>query len=183
MPLDRDGQPVQTAEEDKKLPPGVVLGPDGKPCRTCTSGATWKAMMKTSAFTPTAKAPAKLTSTSETSPSDCPPDVEALGRSSWTLLHTMAASYPERPSLQQQSDAKSFVSSLSRLYPCYWCASDFQKWMNEARNAPRVSNRAEFGQWLCEAHNEVNRKLGKEEFDCTKVDERWRTGWKDGRCD
>ena len=31
MPLDRDGQPVQTAEEDKKLPPGVVLGPDGKP--------------------------------------------------------------------------------------------------------------------------------------------------------
>jgi FAD-linked sulfhydryl oxidase len=95
----------------------------------------------------------------------------------------MAASYPERPTPQQQRDATSLLSSLSRLYPCYWCATDFQKWMAEARNAPRVSSRTEFGQWLCEAHNEVNRKLGKEEFDCKQVDERWRTGWKDGRCD
>jgi FAD-linked sulfhydryl oxidase len=55
--------------------------------------------------------------------------------------------------------------------------------MKEASNAPRVSSRQEFGQWLCEAHNEVNQKLGKELFDCSKVDERWRTGWKDGRCE
>lgn len=140
-------------------------------------------MMKTSTFAPSTRAPAKLTTPSTNSPSDCPPDVEALGRSSWTLLHTMAASYPERPSPQQQNDATSFVSSLSKLYPCYSCASDFQEWMRVSRNAPRVSSRKEFGQWLCEAHNEVNQKLGKEKFDCTKVDERWRTGWKDGSCD
>ena len=28
-------------------------------------------------------------------------------------------------------------------------------------------------------HDEVNRRIGKEEFDCSKVDERWRYGWKD----
>ena len=32
-------------------------------------------------------------------------------------------------------------------------------------------------------HNEVNRRIGKEEFDCSKVDKRWRDGWKDGSCD
>ena len=32
-------------------------------------------------------------------------------------------------------------------------------------------------------HNEVNRRIEKEEFDCSKVDERWRYGWKDGSCD
>ena len=32
-------------------------------------------------------------------------------------------------------------------------------------------------------HNEVNRRIGKKEFDCSKVDERWRDGWKDGSCD
>ncbi|KIW05780.1 uncharacterized protein PV09_03635 [Verruconis gallopava] len=168
--------------EEKDLPKGVVLGPDGKPCRTCTSGAAWKAMLKktsgASAAAQTSKAAAPADSSSE-----CPADVEQLGRSSWTLLHTMAATYPERPNAEQQRDAVSFVSSLSRLYPCHWCASDFQRWMKEAKNAPRVSSREEFSQWLCEAHNEVNRKLGKPEFDCAKVDERWRTGWKDGRCD
>lgn len=51
------------------------------------------------------------------------------------------------------------------------------------RNKVRVESRDEFGNWMCEAHNEVNRKLGKKEFDCTKWEERWRTGWKDGRCD
>ncbi|KLJ08079.1 hypothetical protein EMPG_16468 [Blastomyces silverae] len=57
--------------------------------------------------------------------------------------------------------------------------------MNEpsGANKPRLKTRAEFGTWMCEAHNEVNRKLGKEVFDCAKWEERWRTGWKDGRCD
>jgi FAD-linked sulfhydryl oxidase len=32
-------------------------------------------------------------------------------------------------------------------------------------------------------HNEVSRKIGKAEFDCSKVDERWKDGWKDGSCD
>ena len=32
-------------------------------------------------------------------------------------------------------------------------------------------------------HNDVNRRIGKEEFDCSKVDERWLDGWKDGSCD
>lgn len=38
-------------------------------------------------------------------------------------------------------------------------------------------------QWLCRIHNKVNVKLGKPEFDCNKVNERWRDGWLDGSCD
>jgi len=181
-----DAEPKHGDDGPKPLPKGVVLGPDGKPCRSCTSSASWKALMKqktkpsnnTSPITTPALDNSQLQSLS-----DCPPDVEQLGRSSWTLLHTVAASYPERPSIQQQQDASTFISSFSRLYPCYWCATDFQSWMKTSGNAPRVSSRQEFGQWLCEAHNEVNKKLGKSLFDCTKWEERWRTGWKDGRCD
>ena len=93
----------------------------------------------------------------------------------------MAASYPERPSRGQQSDMLSFVKLFSKLYPCWVCAEDFQAYMG--REAPRVGSRGELGMWLCGAHNEVNRKLSKPEFDCSKWEERWRTGWKDGRCD
>lgn len=114
-------------------------------------------------------------------PDDCPPDVETLGRSTWTLLHTMAATYPEKPSPSQQSDMLSFVGLFSRLYPCWVCAEDFQTYIK--REQPRVGGRGEFGLWMCNAHNEVNQKLGKPVFDCSRWEERWRTGWKDGRCD
>lgn len=48
---------------------------------------------------------------------------------------------------------------------------------------PQVQSRTEFTRWMCEMHNEVNERLGKELFDCSKVDQRWRDGWKDGSCD
>ena len=112
----------------------------------------------------------------------CPPDVEELGRSTWTLLHTMTANYPERPSFTQQAETKQFLGLFGKMYPCWVCADDFRSWMRDG-NEPRVSSREEFGRWMCEAHNAVNVKLGKKEFDCGKGEERWRTGWKDGSCD
>ncbi|CAK3903960.1 mitochondrial FAD-linked sulfhydryl oxidase ERV1-like [Lecanosticta acicola] len=155
------------------LPKGVVLGPDGKPCRTCTSSAQWRTMMGQAA-----KAPPKP----QPSTTQCPADVEELGRSTWTFLHTLTANYPERPSFTQQAETRQFLGLFGKLYPCWHCAEDFRTWMSEG-NAPRVSNREEFGRWMCEAHNAVNVKLGKKEFDCGRWEERWRTGWKDGRCD
>jgi FAD-linked sulfhydryl oxidase len=70
---------------------------------------------------------------------------------------------------------------FSKLYPCWVCAEDFQAYMQ--KREVKAGSRDEFGNWLCEAHNEVNRKLGKPTFDCRKWEERWRTGWKDGSCD
>ncbi|KAF2876746.1 ERV/ALR sulfhydryl oxidase domain-containing protein [Massariosphaeria phaeospora] len=180
----RSGREQTEQEQAESLPAtvpkGVVLGPDGKPCRTCTDVSSWMAMTKSpKALTrkPTA-APATLPV-----PTDCPPDVEALGRSSWTLLHSITATYPERPTPQLQSETSTFLHTFSKLYPCWHCASDFQTWMKEAGNAPRVSSRDDFGRWMCQAHNAVNVKLGKSVFDCERWEERWRTGWKDGRCD
>jgi FAD-linked sulfhydryl oxidase len=115
-------------------------------------------------------------------PTDCPPDVAQLGRSSWTLLHSITAQYPEKPSFEKQAETSTFMKTFAKLYPCWHCAGDFQEWMANG-NAPRVSSRDEFGRWMCEAHNAVNVKLGKTAFDCGKWEERWRTGWKDGRCD
>lgn len=161
-------------------------------CRTCTSAASWKAMAKMAsagaASSSTSTSPTSTTSTTATTtmqPSECPPDVEELGRSTWTLLHTLTASYPTTASSEQQSEMRSFLGLFSKLYPCWVCADDFRSWMADpsGKNQPRLSSRAEFGQWMCEAHNAVNRKLGKKEFDCNLWEERWRTGWKDGRCD
>lgn len=105
---------------------------------------------------------------------ECPPDVELLGRSSWTLLHSIAATYPENPSNQQQSDLKQFVKLFGNFYPCWFCKKDFETYL--AKSEPVTSSQDAFGKWLCDAHNEVNVKIGKPKFDCNL----WKKRWKDG---
>ncbi len=50
------------------------------------------------------------------------------------------------------------------------------------RNPPQVQSQRALSYWMCEIHNEVNDRMGKEIFDCNKVTERWKTGPKDGSC-
>lgn len=155
-------------------------------CRSCTSTSDWAAMFRSQmkggnkmAAAPAANSDSDL----PVLPADCPPDVERLGNHSWTLLHSISAAYPERANPQQQADMRNFLALFGKLYPCWSCASDFQQWIARPENTPRTEGREGLGQWMCRAHNEVNRKLGKDEFDCSKWQERWKTGWKDGRCD
>ncbi len=51
------------------------------------------------------------------------------------------------------------------------------------KQPPKTGSQTELKHWLCWAHNQVNKKLGKPKFDCSKLDERWKYGWKDGSCD
>lgn len=107
---------------------------------------------------------------------ECPPDVDQIGRSSWTLLHSIAATYPEKPSDTKQRDLKQFLKLFGTFYPCWFCADDFNEYM--VKKEPVVKTQEDFGRWLCDAHNEVNVKLGKPRFDCNL----WKQRWKDGEC-
>eukprot|EP00467_Chlorarachnion_reptans_P010113 CAMPEP_0114502026 /NCGR_PEP_ID=MMETSP0109-20121206/8821_1 /TAXON_ID=29199 /ORGANISM="Chlorarachnion reptans, Strain CCCM449" /LENGTH=230 /DNA_ID=CAMNT_0001679813 /DNA_START=133 /DNA_END=826 /DNA_ORIENTATION=- len=87
------------------------------------------------------------------------PSPEDVGRATWTLLHTIAAQMPDVLSFEQQRDASSLISSLARLYPCQSCAKDFQAIIQ--KTPPRLETKQELTDWLCDAHNVVNQKLGK----------------------
>ena len=182
------------ADSKQKLPPGMVLGPDGKPCKICTAARNWRPYAKAQrgnaakqAFPPFA-ALAAATQASESTPSsripdDCPPDVEQLGRATWTFLHTAAAYYPDKPSVSQRAHMLNMLHSLPSLYPCSHCASHLHESIKAS--PPDVSGRVGLSKWLCNRHNEVNERLGKPVFDCSieKTDERWKDGPSDGRCD
>lgn len=68
-------------------------------------------------------------------PLRCPLDVNELGNSTWDLIHTLAAYYPENPSNEQKLAAVQFFQALSLLYPCHICAEDFID--SVSKNPPR----------------------------------------------
>lgn len=187
---------ASSSSTKSRLPPGMVLGPDGKPCKICTAWRNLPRQTKpTKAVNPTPPGSATATGaaalgaavaaseTPLTRPENCPPDVEQLGRATWTFLHTTAAYYPERPTPTQRANMLSLIRSLPMLYPCTHCASHLGENMKD--HPPDVSGRLGLSKWLCERHNDVNERLGKDKFDCalSKLDERWKDGPADGRCD
>jgi FAD-linked sulfhydryl oxidase len=103
---------------------------DGKPCRVCVDFKTWskvgkkKEQQSTQDTTKPAAAKVedkKTETTEEWKAKNCPADVATLGRHTWTLLHTMAAYYPEKPAPTQKESMKTFFESFSEHYPCWFC--------------------------------------------------------------
>lgn len=111
---------------------------------------------------------------------ECPLDRETLGKYTWSLLHTIAAKYPMRPTNEEKDEMKEFIRIFANLYPCSYCAHEFRKDLKI--KPPQLDSRNALSLWFCQIHNQVNERLNKPQFDCSKVDERWRTGWKDGSC-
>ncbi|CAN0331688.1 unnamed protein product [Phaeothamnion confervicola] len=67
--------------------------------------------------------------------SGCPLDKDELGRATWGLLHTTAAHFPDEPSESHKQHALNLLKGLAHLYPCSYCAKDFQTSIQE--NPPR----------------------------------------------
>ena len=104
-----------------------------------------------------------------------------VGRAAWKFLHTLGSKFPQNPTLEEKERYLGFILEFSKLYPCQECREDFQKILKgsppQVRQSyltpSKVSSNYDFNLWLCHVHNLVNIKLGKPEFDCSVLQERW----------
>jgi FAD-linked sulfhydryl oxidase len=90
-----------------------------------------------------------------------------LGHAAWKVLHTMMAKFPDEPTEDDSVALKSYIHLFARLYPCGDCARHFQKILEKF--PPQVKSRSTAAAWACHVHNEVNKRLKKELFDCSKI--------------
>ncbi|KNC75003.1 hypothetical protein SARC_12462, partial [Sphaeroforma arctica JP610] len=77
---------------------------------------------------------------------------------------------PEKPNDEDKTTMTQFIGGLARHYPCQDCASHLRKHIS--KHPPTVDSNQEVSRWMCDTHNEVNKYLGKDIFDCSKVYEK-----------
>ena len=77
------------------------------------------------------------------------------------------AKFPDAPTADDSQALKSYLHLFARLYPCGDCARHFQKIL--AKYPPQVKSRSSAAAWACHVHNEVNKRLKKDIFDCSKI--------------
>ncbi|KAI4736415.1 hypothetical protein E4T50_13077 [Aureobasidium sp. EXF-12298] len=101
-----------------------------------------------------------------------------LGRAAWKLFHTTFARFPDKPTAEESSALNAYIHLFQRLYPCGECAGHFRTILDKF--PPQVTSRSAAAAWGCHVHNEVNKSLNKEIFDCSNIGDFYDCGCADG---
>lgn len=101
------------------------------------------------------------------------PDLAEIGRGAWTLMHTMAVTYPNPADETHSTAWKQFMRSQQHLFPCVKCRAHIAAYLR-AHPFPRgVLSRKYIQAYLFKMHNAVNRRLGKPMFTREAYAQRW----------
>ena len=79
-----------------------------------------KGSVSSSSSTATATASASASASAAAAPV-CPLGRESLGYFTWSVLHSVAANFPEKADQREREAGSSLVRSMSVLYPCVDC--------------------------------------------------------------
>ena len=96
---------------------------------------------------------------------------QEIGRNTWSLLHSMAASYPNEPNEEDKKQIKNFLYGLANHFPCKICGNHLLKMLN--KEGIHANSREELVNYICKIHNIVNKVLEKPQFDCKKAFDFW----------
>jgi hypothetical protein len=96
-----------------------------------------------------------------------PTNRETAGHSSWIVLHNAAAAYPRNPTQKDADDFKHLLLLTIKALPCDTCKDQAKSYIKE--NPPALGSRDSLVTWLCDFHNDNNKKLGKTELACNTL--------------
>ena len=96
---------------------------------------------------------------------------QEIGRNTWSILHSIAASYPNEPTKEDKQQVTNFLYGLANLFPCKICGSHLLKMLD--KEGVHAESREELVNYICKIHNIVNKVLNKPQFDCKKAFDFW----------
>ena len=96
---------------------------------------------------------------------------QEIGRNTWTILHSIAASFPNNPTEEDKKQITNLMYGLAHLFPCKICGGHLLKMLN--KEGVKANSREELVNYICKIHNIVNKVLGKPIFDCKRAFDFW----------
>ena len=88
-----------------------------------------------------------------------PSKKEEWGPSLWNYFHNFTTKYPDNPKRHDKLAAKDTIRRFIDAIPCVECEQDFRQYVST--NPPNFDNKTSLFNWGVNAHNYVNKKLGK----------------------
>ena len=93
----------------------------------------------------------------------------SLGKHTWAVLHSIAASYANFPNETEKHNFQMFFDGLINSYP-----SNNSLIKEIIKEKPLEHNsREELVYYICEIHNIMNKKLNKTKFNCRNAFDIW----------
>ena len=93
------------------------------------------------------------------------------GQDYWRVLHAATFLYPEQPTEADKARMIALLRLVPYLLPCSACGLHFAQQLQgpEGLTAEVLATREAVSRWLVDAHNEVNRRVGKPEVAYERV--------------
>ena len=91
---------------------------------------------------------------------------QTFSRTTWRLLHTIAAAYDPQDD-QDKRIARDFFVTVGQMHPCTICR---RHWTREVEQSPPdVESKDALTTWLYTMHNRVNKRVGNRLFPKDKI--------------
>lgn len=90
--------------------------------------------------------------------------LENWGPNAWRTLHAMSLSYPNAPTETDKLNMKTLLFQFARFLPCKLCGKHFYEVLQRRivpDSSTALNSRNNFVNFVIDAHNEVNERLGK----------------------
>mgnify|MGYP001178859339 CR=1 FL=1 len=101
--------------------------------------------------------------------------ISKWGPAAWRFLHSVSFTYSLDPTLEDKRNMYMFLNSFSKVLPCKKCRIDFTNYVGKtlSEESIHLKSRDDLINYINDAHNHVNRKLGKREFTYKEVRDKY----------
>ncbi len=86
-------------------------------------------------------------------------DTRFWGPDGWLLLHSIAAYYPDQPTVDDKALYVKFFETIQDVLPCIYCRNSFAQYNLELDLKSYLDDSRSLSNWLFQMHNKVNDKL------------------------
>ena len=91
-------------------------------------------------------------------------DPKIWGPHYWFFLHTITLTYPNNPNKTIKKKYYDFIQNLPLFIPIENIGNYFSNLLDKYPITPYLDSRDSFIKWMYFIHNEVNKKIGKDEI-------------------